>query len=70
LVGAGATVNKVQAWIEVQRDGVRIGRLSQANPVQVDGRVLQPGGDVDVARGAVVLRLSNELEISVALERR
>lgn len=70
LVGAGATVNKVQAWIEVQRDGVRIGRMAQGNPVQVDGRVLQPGGELDVPRARLALRLSNELEITVTLDRR
>ncbi len=65
LTGASNKISRRHVWIEVQKDGVKIGRPSEANPVQVDGQLIPPGGEmycqppvtVSLSRGALDLCL-------------
>jgi hypothetical protein len=66
LQGAGTKISRRHVWIEVQADGLKIGRPSDANPVQVDGQLITKGGEmywkalpvtVSLSQGALELRL-------------
>ncbi len=67
LHGAPSEVNRRQLYIELDLSGITvIGRLSSANAVQVDGRLVRPGGqlavnglpvEIDLSNGALVLSL-------------
>lgn len=59
LSGANAKINKKQLWIEAGAGGVIIGRFSEANPVEVAGRLIQSGGQIAVDRFPVDVSLSN-----------
>lgn len=59
LMGAGKTINKRQAWIEPAESGVVIGRMSNANPVQVNGHLVQPGGQLQSTELPLRISLSN-----------
>lgn len=72
LVGVDGRVNKRQLFVEADGEGALIGRLPAANPVHVEGRLLQPGGQlrverlplcIDLSCGAVELQL-DRIEVS------
>jgi hypothetical protein len=68
LTGASAKINKRQLWIEAGAGGVIIGRFSEANPVQVAGRLIQSGGQIAVDRFPLDVTLSNG-EMSLTIHR-
>ncbi len=68
LIGASQRINSYQLAIENVADGAVITRPTKANPVQVAGRLLQPGGkmaiselpvEISLSNGDLVLRLEN-----------
>jgi hypothetical protein len=66
LTGASTKINKRQVWIEAEGGGAVIGRLSDANPVEVNGRLLQAGGQIDVDTLPAEISLSSgELVLTV-----
>lgn len=66
LSGANAKINKKQLWIEAGAGGVIIGRFSEANPVEVAGRLIQSGGQIAVDRFPVDVSLSNgEMNLTI-----
>jgi len=66
LTGAGTKINKRQLWVEAGGGGVIVGRFSEANPVEVSGRLVQPGGQIAVDRFPVEVNLSNgEMQITI-----
>jgi hypothetical protein len=66
LTGAAGKINKRQLWIEAGGGGVIIGRFSEANPVQVAGRLVQQGGQIAVDRFPVQVTLSNgEMKLTI-----
>jgi hypothetical protein len=66
LTGAAGKINKRQLWIEAGGGGVIIGRFSQANPVEVAGRLVQQGGQIAVDRFPVQVTLSNgEMKLTI-----
>ena len=66
LSGATAKINKKHLWIEAGAGGVIIGRFSEANPVEVAGRLIQTGGQIAVDRFPVDVSLSNgEMNLTI-----
>jgi hypothetical protein len=66
LSGASTRINKRQLWIEAGAGGAIIGRFSQANPVEVAGRLIQKGGQIAVDRFPLDVSLSSgELSLTV-----
>ena len=66
LTGAGTKINKRQLWVEAGGGGVIVGRFSEANPVEVAGRLVQPGGQIAVDRFPVDVMLSNgEMKLTI-----
>ena len=72
LRGATNAVNRRQAWIIPTPDGAIVGRLGRGNPVQVNGTLIAPGGELPVSGfpieislsdGALVLRLHRHGEL-------
>lgn len=59
LVGVGPRVNKRQVFVEATDAGAVIGRLPSANPVQVNGRLLQKGGQLPAAALPAEISLSD-----------
>ena len=60
LHGAGNEINRRQLFIEPGVEGgAVIGRLTAANAVQVNGRLVQPGGQIAVPELPVEISLSN-----------
>jgi hypothetical protein len=66
LSGASNEINRRQLFVEPTGDGVLVGRVSDANAVQVNGRLIQAGGQIAVSElpleislssGALVLRV-------------
>lgn len=69
LTGAGTKINKRQLWIEAGGDGdAIIGRVSDANPVEVNGRLLQAGGQISIDEYPAEISLSSG-EMTLRLER-
>lgn len=68
LTGASTKINKRHLWIEAGAGGVIIGRFSEANPVQVAGRLIQSGGQIAVDRFPLDVTLSNG-EMSLTIHR-
>jgi hypothetical protein len=68
LAGAGSKINKRQLWVEADEDGALIGRLSDANPVEVNGRLLQAGGQISIEDFPAQISLSSG-EMTLTLER-
>ena len=67
LTGATTRINSVQLAIENGADGVVISRPVRANPVQIAGRLLQPGGRMVLGEAAVEIVLSSgELTLSLS----
>ncbi|HVR69961.1 MAG TPA: FhaA domain-containing protein [Vicinamibacteria bacterium] len=66
LTGAASKINKRHLWIEAGGGGVIIGRFSQANPVEVAGRLVQQGGQIAVDHFPVQVTLSNgEMQLTI-----
>lgn len=65
LHGAGATVNKQHFWIAATQTGVRIGRYAKANPVHVNGALLDAGGETEVTRPAEISLSRGDLMLTV-----
>lgn len=68
LEGVTERINKRQLFVEATPDGAVIGRLTRANPVQVDGRLVQAGGqlmtdqlpvEISLSDGELLLRLDH-----------
>ena len=59
LHGAGTRINKRQVWIEAGEAGAVIGRLSDANPVEVRGRLVQAGGQIAIETFPAEISLSS-----------
>ena len=68
LAGATSKINKRQLWVEADEDGALIGRLSDANPVEVNGRLLQAGGQISIEDFPAQISLSSG-ELTLTLER-
>lgn len=66
LTGAASKINKRHLWIEAGGGGVIIGRFSEANPVEVAGRLVQQGGQIAVDKFPVQVTLSNgEMQLTI-----
>src|SRR5262249_42765287 len=66
LEGANSKINKRQLWIEASEDGALIGRISDANPVEVKGRLVQAGGQISIDAFPAEISLSNgEMKLTV-----
>ena len=66
LEGATSKINKRQLWIEASEDGALIGRISDANPVEVKGRLVQAGGQISIDAFPAEISLSNgEMKLTV-----
>ena len=66
LSGASSKINKRQLWIEASEDGALIGRISDANPVEVKGRLVQAGGQISIDAFPAEINLSNgEMKLTV-----
>jgi hypothetical protein len=66
LTGAANKINKRHVWIEAGGGGVIIGRFSEANPVEVAGRLVQQGGQIAVDSFPVQVSLSNgEMKLTI-----
>jgi hypothetical protein len=59
LHGATNAVNRRHLWITPSQEGAVIGRIARANPVQVNGRLLAPGAEVEVAGFPIEILLSD-----------
>ena len=68
LLGASRKINSYQMALENTGDAVVIARPVKANPVQVAGRLVQPGGKLRVSKLPVKISLSNG-EMILELER-
>ena len=68
LQGASNKINKRQLWIEAGSDGALIGRISEANPVEVRGRLIQAGGQIAIDDFPAEISLSSG-ELMLRLER-
>jgi hypothetical protein len=68
LDGANTKINKRQLWIEASDDGALIGRLSDANPVEVKGRLVQAGGQISIDSFPAEISLSSG-EMKLTLDR-
>lgn len=66
LEGAPAEVSRVQAWVEVRDAEVRVGR-SGSNPVRVQGRPIQQGGEITVSAPKVEILLGEAFPVAVEL---
>lgn len=66
LNGAGTRVSRRHFWVEPHEDTVLVGRPSKANPVQVNHRIVQPGGYLAVEALPVEVSLSSgELTVDI-----
>jgi hypothetical protein len=65
LAGAGARVNKQQAWITAAATTIRVGRFAKANPVHVNGTAIGAGADLEVAVPAEIALSHGELVVVV-----
>jgi hypothetical protein len=66
LEGATSKINKRHLWIEASEDGALIGRISDANPVEVKGRLVQAGGQISIDAFPAEINLSNgEMKLTV-----
>jgi hypothetical protein len=68
LEGATTKINKRQLWIEAEGEGAVIGRLSDANPVEVRGRLVQAGGQISIDSFPAEITLSSG-ELKLTLDR-
>lgn len=68
LEGASKRINSAQLSVENGAGGVILTRHAQANPVQVEGRLIQPGGRLALSDLPVTVELSNG-ELSLVLDK-
>ncbi|MCP4657602.1 MAG: hypothetical protein GY856_19525 [bacterium] len=68
LAGASLRISSYQLAIENASEGVVITRPVEANPVQVENRLIQPGGKISITELPVKILLSNG-EMILQLER-
>jgi hypothetical protein len=64
LEGAPIEVSRVQAWVELHGSEVRVGRAG-ANPVRVQGRSIQPGGEITVSGARVEVLLGETFAVTI-----
>lgn len=70
LAGAGPRISKQHAWLLPGPAGVTVGRFPTANPVEVDGRLVTAGQQLDVVRLPVEISLSRgELVLALGWSR-
>jgi hypothetical protein len=65
LAGAGPTVSKQHFWIAATPGKVRIGRFAKANPVHVNGQLVEAGAETEVALPAEISLSRGDLVVSV-----
>jgi hypothetical protein len=65
LAGAGAKINKRHLWLMAGTSTVRIGRFPGANPVQINGHLVEAGKDVEVGVPAEISLSRGDLMMSV-----
>ncbi len=65
LTGAGSKINKQQLWIAVGANGVRIGRLANANPVHVNGQPVAAAQEIETALPVEISLSRGELVLTV-----
>lgn len=65
LVGASPKINKQHARISTGHSTIRVARLPSANPVEVNGRALDPGVEVEVAPPTRISLSNGDLVIEV-----
>jgi len=65
LHGAGPTVNKQHCWVAATPAGVRVGRYPKANPVHVNGALVDAGADIEVTRPAEISLSRGDLVVTV-----
>jgi hypothetical protein len=59
LNGASGRISRRHLWIEDDGQSALVGRFPDANPVQVQGRLVQPGGSMAVESFPIEIALSN-----------
>lgn len=68
LSGATARISRRHIWVEYSEGAALIGRLPDSNPVQVNGRLIQAGGSLQVEEFPLEISLSTgELVLKVQL---
>ncbi|MBA3396778.1 MAG: DUF3662 domain-containing protein [Deltaproteobacteria bacterium] len=65
LAGAGAKVNKQHCWIALATSTLRVGRLANANPVQVNGQAVAAAQEAEVALPAEISLSRGDLILTV-----
>jgi hypothetical protein len=65
LTGAGATVNKQHFFVLATERGVKIGRFPKANPVHVNGALLEAGAETEVALPVELSLARGDFTVSV-----
>ncbi len=65
LAGAGAKVNKQHCWIALGTSTLRVGRLANANPVQVNGQPVAASQETEVALPAEISLSRGDLVLTV-----
>jgi hypothetical protein len=63
LAGAGSTVNKQHFWIAATAKSIRVGRYAKANPVHVNGQLVEAGAELEVALPAEISLSRGDLVI-------
>ncbi|HUS31096.1 MAG TPA: FhaA domain-containing protein [Kofleriaceae bacterium] len=65
LTGAAATVNKQHFWIAATASSIRVGRYAKANPVHVNGQLVEAGADIEATLPAEISLSRGDLVIFV-----
>jgi hypothetical protein len=65
LTGAPPTVSKQHVFITLTDSGIKVGRFPKANPVHVNGELVEPGAEVEVALPAEISLSRGDLTIAV-----
>jgi hypothetical protein len=65
LTGAPPTVSKQHVFVTTTATGVRVGRFPKANPVHVNGNLVEPGAETDVALPAQISLSRGDLTVTV-----
>jgi hypothetical protein len=63
LAGAGGTVNKQHFWIAATGKSIRVGRYAKANPVHVNGQLVEAGAEIEVTLPAEISLSRGDLVI-------
>jgi hypothetical protein len=64
LTGAPPTVSKQHVFITATDNGLKVGRFPKANPVHVNGELVEPGAELEVARPAEISLSRGDLTIT------